>query len=169
MQVWRWLRRNKKSLSLFIFGIFIGLAVVYLGDISVTSKDMLRSLIQADATLLGFLGIIVSYILVSYDTRLDRLEQQRFDCEMANNYKAAVSYQSKIAAIRKIKKDAGEALAFIVVFSIASLLFLIIALGTVDTNLALSIFSSEIGLTLFFVTIISLVLVFTLMSKIPEI
>jgi hypothetical protein len=121
---------------------------------------MLSSVIQAEATIFGFFGIAASYILVSFDTRIDRLEQQRFDCELANKDQAADSYRKKIASIKEAKKDLTKSLGLVGLILILSLLFSVLALGAVDTNSAFSETISYCGLSLLFVGVVVVVIVF---------
>ena len=52
------------------FGIFLLL-----------STDSLKSLIEGIATMLGFFGLIAIYLLTSYDSRIDKLEEKIQDLE----------------------------------------------------------------------------------------
>jgi tetrahydromethanopterin S-methyltransferase subunit D len=87
----RWLKQHHPipilAIVCTIIGLVLGGLASFIAQISVNSKNMLQSLIQAEATVLGFFGLIVTYVLVSYDTRLDRFEQERFDCELENKPK----------------------------------------------------------------------------------
>lgn len=54
---------------------FLGFIFLF-GLVAVISKEMLKALIEAEATILGFFGLITVYALTSLDTRIDKLEQQ---------------------------------------------------------------------------------------------
>jgi hypothetical protein len=71
--------RIREVVVAFIVALVITIAAINIAKITINSAAVLQSLIQAEATILGFFGIIVTYLLTSYDTRLDRFEQQRFD------------------------------------------------------------------------------------------
>jgi hypothetical protein len=158
------LRRNAfylfVTIVFLIIGIILGGLAEYVAEVSVNSKDMLQSLIQAEATVLGFFGIVVSYFLVSYDTRLDRLEQQRFDCELANKPQAVDSYCKKMISLKEIKQSATRTLGGIGILFILSLLLSILALGAIDTNSTFSTGFAYFGLGAFFTGIVGLVLSF---------
>ena len=47
-----------------------------------TNVDALKALIEAEATTLGFFGLIAVYWLTSMDSRIDRLEQEEHEYEM---------------------------------------------------------------------------------------
>lgn len=51
----------------------------FFGSIAVTSESMLNTIVQADATILGFFGLIAIYAFTAFDNRTDRFEQQLFE------------------------------------------------------------------------------------------
>lgn len=62
--------RNRYRIIIFIIALIIVVGAISLAGIAINSVVVLQSLIQAEATLLGFLGIIITYMLASYDARL---------------------------------------------------------------------------------------------------
>lgn len=63
-------------------GLVFILVLTYLTvgySIIILNKEALKSLIQAEATILGFFGIIVVYILKSLDDKQDRWDKTWFD------------------------------------------------------------------------------------------
>lgn len=67
------------AVSMALASIFIWLSIPF-GLITVLSADALKTLIEAEATILGFFGLIVVYALTSYDNRIDKLEERIEDC-----------------------------------------------------------------------------------------
>jgi hypothetical protein len=61
--------------SLSLSSVFIWLSIPF-GLITVLSADALKTLIEAEATILGFFGLIVVYALTAYDNRIDKLEER---------------------------------------------------------------------------------------------
>ncbi len=47
-----------------------------------TNVEALKAMIEAEATILGFFGLIAVYWLTSMDSRIDRLEQEKHEYEM---------------------------------------------------------------------------------------
>lgn len=62
-----------------------------IGFIAIYDKEVLKALIEAEATVLGFFTLIVVYALGSLDNRIDRLDQHIFDIKLEDkknwNYK----------------------------------------------------------------------------------
>jgi uncharacterized membrane protein YesL len=50
----------------------------FFGSIAVTKESMLSTLIQAEATILGFFGLVAVYALTSFDNRADKLDERLF-------------------------------------------------------------------------------------------
>jgi hypothetical protein len=72
-----------KSDSIFSLATIIILALVSIFYVFVlVNLDALRALIEAEATVLGFFGLIAVYLLTSMDSRIDRLEQEKHECEV---------------------------------------------------------------------------------------
>jgi len=72
-----WLSRSKGCFEPIIGAIIVfilSLAVVPFSAV-IANGDALKALIQADATILGFFGIIVTYILKSLDDKESRWEE----------------------------------------------------------------------------------------------
>jgi len=141
MQLKDWLKKNQKNLEYLVAGL-LSLCIFFLstpfGFITILSVDVLKSVIEAEATILGLFGIVVAYLLTSYDNRLDRLDQQKFDLRL--KYQSVTEgieeIEAKMTKIRTRKKD----IVWAVIVGSGSLVFsfflFIATLGIVsmDTN-----------------------------------
>lgn len=66
------------------FAIFVAVCVaviffivsIYYGFVIILSIDAAQALVEAIATILGFFGLIAVYLLTSFDSRIDRLEEK---------------------------------------------------------------------------------------------
>jgi hypothetical protein len=172
-RIWK---RNRYRITIFIIALIIVVGAINIADIAISSKDVLQSLIQAEATILGFFGIIVTYLLASYDTRLDRLEQQRFDVrkspdDLKKMEMLDFSYVdligTKIENIKQRKRDIAETMGIYTFFLILSLLLSIITLGMIDSNSAYLNFLSVLGLAFFFFGIVGILIGFIQISREP--
>jgi uncharacterized BrkB/YihY/UPF0761 family membrane protein len=83
-----WMTKNGKYLWAIPIGLIsvAGALVLYFmaipfGISTVLSATATNALITAEATVLGFFGIIAVYLLTSYDSRIDKLEEQIFDAK----------------------------------------------------------------------------------------
>lgn len=67
-------------LSIVIFSVAIALLMygfsVPFGLVTILSNDALKTLIEAEATILGFFGLVAVYALTSYDNRIDKIENR---------------------------------------------------------------------------------------------
>jgi len=77
-------RENLKTVLFFVVMTPILLIIFFAsfiyGLIAVAFKEvMLKSLIEAEATIIGFFGIIATYSLASIDNRIDKLEDKKFE------------------------------------------------------------------------------------------
>lgn len=141
----------------------------FLVSTALNSLEMLQSMVQAEATILGFLGVIAAYVLTSYDSRIDRLEQQCFDTEQrglgtvtTNNTSQVEAIKKRMEKTRKLRKDAILSLGTSSIFLIVSLLLSITTLGTRNSILG------GAGFYIFFGGISNLVSLFYQMSKETE-
>lgn len=164
-----WWKRHLFTIQTLIICAVLALIVSADGiliNIVMSSTQMLQSLIQAEATILGFFGIIAAYMLTSYDTRLDRLEKQRFDLEMKGivNYPKAIELEKRIEWIKHQKRRTALGMCGLSGFLVMSLVFSIVTLGTANIH---SRIVQDIGLTgldLFFAGIAMIILLFYQMS-----
>ena len=84
LQSWERLHPKKTLLLQYLSIIIFSIAVVYLmyglsvrlGLITILSTDALKILIEAEATILGFFGLVAIYALTSFDNRIDKLEER---------------------------------------------------------------------------------------------
>jgi hypothetical protein len=100
--------------AIFLISMIITLQISqFFGAIAATKESMINALIQAEATILGFFGLIVIYALTSFDNRTDRLEEQLFKLtteEHLNMKKEMLEREitrlkSYLSIIRTNKKD----------------------------------------------------------------
>lgn len=83
-----WLNQNWKQLVKEVLMLSIPPAIlmfisILLGIATVLAKsDVIKSLIEAEATILGFFGLMIVYILKSLDDKEDRYAQMLFDLQM---------------------------------------------------------------------------------------
>jgi hypothetical protein len=117
----------------------IGVTIVFLltwimiaYSVVLINKDALKALIEAEATILGFFGLVIVYMLNSLDTRIDRLEQQRFDWDKEQHDKEASDTKTKRDSVRNLKKYVIKRAAIIGTLLTFSLLISIWLLGIVD-------------------------------------
>jgi hypothetical protein len=165
--------RIREVVVAFIVALVITIAAINIAKITINSAAVLQSLIQAEATILGFFGIIVTYLLTSYDTRLDRFEQQRFD---ARNSPADlkkveiinISYleviDDKIRTLKRQKKEIAGSMGLYAFLLALSLLFSVITLGMIDSGSPYLDALSVLGLSLFFLGVVGIVIVFLQIS-----
>jgi hypothetical protein len=163
----------KTGLAIAIFiTIFISLLYGYLSFLgylalaALNSTEMLQSLIQAQATILGFLGVIVAYMLTSYDSRIDRCEQQVFDFafprlgkETPEDLAIVQQLAGRTTKMKDLKKDALVTISITSIFMILSLLLCITTLGIKNQILG------SLGFYLFFGGISNMIFLFYEMTK----
>lgn len=58
-----------------------------LGLFNLLNKEILKLLVQVEAIIMGFFGLIFIYILNSFDSRQDRYEDQLFELEISQDTK----------------------------------------------------------------------------------
>lgn len=62
-------------LTIFAFSQPLILGIIFLyGSVATVEVEMLKAMIEAEATILGFFALVVVYALSSLDNRIDRLE-----------------------------------------------------------------------------------------------
>lgn len=125
-------------------------------------------MIQAEATILGFFGKIVTYILASYDARLDRLEHQRFDLEIAQKLEKAVSVSERTEGVKDRKMKTALGIGLIGLVLIVSSVMSIVILGMRDLRSDFARNLSLYDLAFFFLAIFGMLLMFLRISKEPE-
>jgi len=158
------IQRNWESVVfwVYVFGLSIPVILVsfFFGLFAVVAKDtMLASLIEAEATVLGFFGLIVVYALTSLDARTDRLEQQIFDITETNKFYKSTGLGEKKTrrdealrkTLRNVQKKREQIINFAVItggYLIVSLLLSILALGIPDVTSSFILCSLAVGLFL---------------------
>jgi hypothetical protein len=84
-----WEKRHPKArtalmwLSIIIFSIAV-VSLMYafsipFGLVTILSTDALRALIEGEATIIGFFGLVAIYALTSYDNRIEKIEDRMDD------------------------------------------------------------------------------------------
>jgi len=161
IKFWAWLLSMGLALGLYILSSISNI----LGNISLASINMLQSVIQAEATILGFFAIIGAYGLTSYDTRIDRHEQQLFDLHLSEVSPVYKQFEKKLNDLKEKKRGFAKLCAVIASLLIISLLFSTITLGMKDASSSLAKIFSGTALYLFFIGIIGIVYFFVRISR----
>jgi hypothetical protein len=154
------------SLAFFLFAIPFGLFIVL-------STDAVKSLIEGEATILGFFGLIAVYLLTSYDNRMDKLEEKILDSQIDVNLENLRSLKEKIK-IRK--RRATNAILAALISLILSFFLSIVTLGILDVNptnptqtaLQLALALTTIASTLLFIGVFSTFLMIYRIGREPE-
>jgi hypothetical protein len=80
-----WIRQHWLSFTIMVILAFFQLpilGIIFLfGLVATVSVEMLKAMIQAEVTILGFFALVAVYALSSLDGKIDRLEQQIFKIE----------------------------------------------------------------------------------------
>lgn len=80
-----WIRQHWLFLTVTIILAFCQFPILELifvfGLVATISVEMLKAMIQAEATILGFFALVAVYAMSSLDGRIDRFEQQIFKIE----------------------------------------------------------------------------------------
>lgn len=164
-------RINRESLKtvLFFAVMLIGFVVIFLasliyGLIAVAFKEvMLKSLIEAEATIIGFFGIIATYSLTSIDNRIDKLEDKRFEFFSPAKREEWKVINKRIKHMKKRKSLLIGQVAFIGIYLIVALLLSILALGIPDNILSFLI--CVFSMSMFFAGIFGM---FLMLYEIPK-
>ena len=87
-----WLQKNRKYLKPLVAMIVVFFLTVVAAFYSIVllSKDALKALIEAEATIFGFFGVITFYMLKVYDDKIERY--QRKQSELENTGKSSEPY-----------------------------------------------------------------------------
>lgn len=141
-----WVRNHLLFLIVLVILAFsqpliLGIIFLY-GLVATIEVEMLKAMIQAEATILGFYGLIVVYALTSLDNRTDTLEEQIFEVEekyldlpyapesMRNIGKTRIAKRNE--RLNKLKKTRGKTVFSALqngILLIGSLLASILGLG----------------------------------------
>jgi hypothetical protein len=95
---WQWALILSVS-AVITAGLFV-LSIPF-GVFIVLSTDSVKTLIEGEATILGFFGLIAVYLLTSYDSRIDKLEEKIQDLEDQNKIKRFKDIQDNIKIRKK--------------------------------------------------------------------
>ena len=161
----QWLRENKSGL---IF-LAVASAVVILSSFlfglmaTVSKENMLRSLIEAETTIIGFFGIIATYVLMSIDSKIDKLEDRRFELREGKEDDWTRRIENRIAVTEKHRGLAIRLSLTVGFYLVAALLLSILALGIPDA--LLSFFPCYMSMGLFFTGILG---IFTMLRRLSK-
>jgi hypothetical protein len=112
------------SLTFFLFSIPFGFFIIL-------STDAVKTLIEAEATILGFFGLIAVYLLTSYDNRIDRLEEKIEDSSDMSKTEAFSAIQRRL---KDRKRRASNAILWALFSLILSFFLSIVNLGLLGVN-----------------------------------
>jgi hypothetical protein len=146
-QLISWLNRHRLLVVLTIIFIpflpvIIGIPFVF-GVVAIFSEAMLTALIEAEATILGFFGLIFVYALTSLDNRTDMLNTAWFELRKDITPEYPPVWVKAVENVAKNKKKLVTNSLVAGIFLVVSLLLAILALGfpTEDWVLYLTTFS----------------------------
>lgn len=164
----QWVRENAKNVISAIFLILaivgITMAAIFYGFFAVVSKEnMLKSLIEAESTVLGFFAFIITYTLSSLDNRMDRIEQKLLDTKEEDK---VIALNNRLSVIREKKSIVIRRVVFISACLVSSLLISILALGIADIMLAFNLCFLAMGI--FFSGILGVFLMLYDLAKEPK-
>ncbi len=171
MQLVNWFKSNKVLIMVIIISFISGLLGSRLGKVLVNSDVALQAIVQTESTILGFFGVIVAYILASYDSRLDRLEQQCFDLEATEPikqefYKERVTaIHEKINEIEAVKTRLSVVIVGTSILLILSIILSVSVLGIKNFDIQFAESLCPWAVILFFTSINAMVLVFSTISR----
>lgn len=121
---------------LFFGSLGLGFVALLYGFMAGVAKEsILKPLVEAEATILGFFALVAVYALTSLDNRLDRLEQQFFD--MKEQFGDLTKHQKeyvarRIGEIKRKKRKMINHVLIVGVYLVSSLLLSILALGLIQ-------------------------------------
>ncbi len=165
----------KENWDIAILAVVVTLIAWSLKDFVITSNGMLESLTQAEATVLSLFGVIVAYLMTSFDSRLDRLEQQNFEVEKVpfednRDMELSKFLIRRCEEVKYRKKRTGKGILMIGSALLFSLSLSVIAFGLRDLsdweNLKMEV--SMLDIMFFFLGIYGIFLLFNRISKEPE-
>jgi len=108
-----WLNENWKQLVKDVLFISIPPAIlmsisIFFGVATILSKsDVMKSLIEAEATILGFFGLMIVYILKSLDDKEDRYVQMLFDLQMKGKDAQTILLSGEDLELVATERDKG--------------------------------------------------------------
>jgi len=165
----QWIKSNIFAIGLSLASIFLGMIVYVFAILAVIDKEMMQALIGAETTILGFFILIVVYNLTSFDTRIDRLEQQIFDMQTGKTRWSQKFFEylnKRLEHIEKSKEDSAHFSLIGGIILFISLLSSILGLGLsrIPSN-QWAFFTYLISLMLLFLGIVSVLLIIRDLGK----
>ena len=154
------------SYTFFLFSIPFGFLIIL-------SIDAVKTLIEAEATILGFFGLIAVYLLTSYDSRIDKLEEKMLDSQIDVNFENLRSLRERI---KDRKRKASISISASLISLLLSFFLSITTLGVLGVNpeqptqtaLQLAIALSVIASTLLFIGVFSILVMIYRIGREPE-
>lgn len=151
------------SIVLGVLLTFLLIFAFHFGILSVFSDVTLTALIQAEATIIGFFGIVFIYALTSYDNRRDKIETTKLDFAVLNiklhsEKKISDEEAEKISnktfkgandLLENIKKNKKALIDYSLISGVClllSLLSFILALSAPNVEWTIFLSSSAVGL-----------------------
>jgi hypothetical protein len=136
----------------------------------------LKALIEAEATVLGFFGLIAVYFLTSYDSRIDRVEEKILDLksnlrdDQVSVDTIKIDFESLKQKIIKRKRRTVEGILSSLAGLVMSFLLSIYVLGLVTINpQAVLAYQLSVPASMFlFIGIFGIFIMFYRMRKEPE-
>lgn len=141
-------------------------------------SELLKALLSAQATILGFFGIIAVYLITAYDNKMDKIEEQIQTSDDKGNWYRTARLTRKQQKTKKRKQLAIMAIVFSLLGQFVSIILSIIALGlkSIDvsgntestSNLVLVFLLNSVTTGLLFMGVASIVFLLLIMRKDPE-
>lgn len=172
-----WSKRHSRIVSLIewvlLLVLSIGLSLdFYLFSIPfaliTTRTDVLKILIEAEATILGFFGLIAVYALTSYDNRIDRVEERILNKEEADDQLLSLFSLTRKIRERKTKFVLGAlpSLASLVLSFFLSIT--VLGLVNINPNMLIAYQLSIAASSLLFTGVFAIFMMLYRMGKEPE-
>lgn len=165
----------KGNWNIVILAVVVTSIAWSLKDFVMTSNGMLASLTQAEATVLSLFGVIVAYLMTSFDSRLDRLEQQSFEVEKLpfednRDWELSKFLIKSFEEVKERKNKTAQGVLWVGIALVLSFSLSVVAFGLKDLN-GWENLKGEVSLfdiLFFFLGIFGLFLLFNRLSKEPE-
>jgi NTP pyrophosphatase (non-canonical NTP hydrolase) len=108
-----WLKKHITLVlpSILVFVCFcIVFAAILFGVAAVFKPEVLTALIEAEATITGFFGIILTYALTALDNRRDKLEDRFWDLAIAARHNKKEGYEEFKKTLKNIAETFGSSI-----------------------------------------------------------
>jgi hypothetical protein len=177
-----WSKKHPKAIWIGIIVLSIALSATFFlfsvpfGFFIILSTDAVKSLIEAEATILGFFGLIAVYLMTSFDSRIDKLEERITDSALSLAPTIRENLESYQKKVKERKRRSSIAIIWALFSLIISLFLSIVSLGILGTNngnptataLIIAIPVTIIASTLLFIGAFSIFVMIYRIGKEPE-